>query len=39
VKRPGTGEIAAEEFEAILGRPARVAVADGEQISRSMVGG
>jgi len=39
VKRPGTGEIAAEEFEAILGRPAKVAVADGEQISRSMVGG
>jgi N-acetylneuraminate synthase len=39
VKRPGTGEIPAEEFETVLGRPATVAVADGEQISRSMVGG
>ncbi|MGZ4682862.1 MAG: N-acetylneuraminate synthase family protein [Acidimicrobiales bacterium] len=38
VKRPGTGEIPAEDFDSLLGRPAAVAVADGEQIARSMVG-
>ena len=38
VKRPGTGEIPAEDFDALLGRPAAGAVADGEQITRSMVG-
>jgi N-acetylneuraminate synthase len=39
VKRPGTGEIPAEDYDELLGRPARTAVADGEQITRSMVGG
>ena len=38
VKRPGTGEIPAEDFDALLGRPATGSVADGEQITRSMVG-
>ncbi len=38
VKRPGTGEIPAEDFESLLGRPAAAAIAEGEQIARSMVG-
>ena len=38
VKRPGTGEIPAEDFDDLLGRPATAPIADGEQITRSMVG-
>jgi N-acetylneuraminate synthase len=38
VKRPGTGEIPAEELEALHGRRAAVAIRSGEQLRRSMVG-
>lgn len=37
VKRPGTGEIPAEEYESVVGRQAAVAVHAGDQVSRSMI--
>jgi len=37
VKRPGTGEIPAEEYESLFGRIAKVQVMSGEQIARSMI--
>lgn len=37
VKRPGTGEIKAEEFESILGRRAQVDIENDKQISRSQI--
>lgn len=37
VKRPGTGEIPAAEFESLLGRTALASVRSGAQLSRSMV--
>jgi len=37
VKRPGTGEIPAEEYESLFGRTAKVRVLSGEQIARSMI--
>lgn len=38
VKRPGTGEIPAEDFDGLLGRTATATIAAGEQITRAMVG-
>lgn len=35
VKRPGTGEIPATEYEQLLGRTARKAIAEGAQLKRS----
>jgi N-acetylneuraminate synthase len=37
VKRPGTGEIPAEEYESLFGRTATTRVLSGEQITRSMI--
>ncbi len=37
VKRPGTGEIPAEELESLFGRTATTRVLSGEQITRSMI--
>lgn len=37
VMRPGTGEIPAEEYESVIGRTAAAAVANGEQVTRSMI--
>ncbi|NVO08515.1 MAG: N-acetylneuraminate synthase family protein [Bacteroidales bacterium] len=37
VKRPGTGEIKAEEFESILGRKAQVDIENDQQITRSQI--
>jgi len=37
VKRPGTGEIRAEEYESLFGRTAKIQVVSGEQIARSMI--
>ena len=38
VKRPGTGEIKADEFEGLLGKRARQAIAKDTQIKRQMIG-
>lgn len=37
VKRPGTGQILAEEYESILGKKAKVAIADDTQLEWSMI--
>lgn len=39
VKRPGTGEIPAEEFQAVLGKEARCDIACDTQVKREMVDG
>ncbi len=38
VKRPGTGEILAEEYESILGKKATCDIANDTQITRAMIG-
>ena len=37
VKRPGTGEILAEEYESILGKTAKTDIPNDTQISRDMI--
>lgn len=38
VKRPGTGEILAEEYESILGKTAKIDIENDTQLSREMIG-
>ena len=37
VKRPGTGEIRAEEYESLLGKRAKINIANDTQLKRSMI--
>lgn len=38
VKRPGNGELAAEEYESVLGKTARCGIDSGVQLKREMIG-